>query len=139
MNCLMVCQSRMWIVTIVFYTCILIPLMQLKKALASILFGFMFLFCDSKGYMSSKEDEFPQIPSLPVARYEDLRCHSCDGGDEMRKIEEEVCSICLLEFEGEDAVSKLKRCGHVFHVNCIEQWLEGCQFSCPLCRSFLFS
>lgn len=127
MNCFVVCQSRLWVVTIVFYTCILIPLMQLKKALAS-----MVLFsCETKGM--AKEMEFPEIPSLPVARFEDLKGHNCD------EEKEEICSICLVEYEGEDAVSKLGRCGHVFHLNCIEQWILRNQFSCPLCRSFLFS
>ncbi|KAE9589286.1 putative transcription factor C2H2 family [Lupinus albus] len=120
MNCLVGCHSHMWIVTIVFYTCILIPLMQLKRLLSS-----MFCVYDMKGV--SKEIEFPQIPSLPVARFEDLR------------ETEEICSICLVDFEGEDAVSKIKRCGHVFHVNCIQQWLHLTQYSCPLCRSSLFS
>lgn len=131
MDCLVVSQSRLWVVTIVFYTCVMIPLMQLKRALGD-MFGLIivvFSSCDGKGIMG-REMEFPEIPSLPVARFEDLR------GDGER--EEEICSICLVEFEGEDAVSKLGRCGHVFHFNCIEQWLERNQFSCPLCRSFLF-
>ena len=134
MNCLLSCQSRLWIVTILFYTCILIPLMQLKKALAS-MFGLMAFFCcDSKAM--AKEMEFPEIPSLPVARFQDVQEHSCVGEDGKS---EEICSICLVEFEGEDAVSKLGRCGHIFHFNCIEQWLDRNQFSCPLCRSFLLS
>ncbi|PNY04763.1 RING-H2 finger protein ATL18-like [Trifolium pratense] len=54
-----------------------------------------------------------EIPSLPVARFKDL------GEDEDG---DEICSICLVEFEGEDAVSKLRRCEHVFHYNCMEQW-----------------
>ncbi|CAI8601697.1 unnamed protein product [Vicia faba] len=125
MNCLVICQSRWWIVTIVLYTCVFIPLKQLKRSLAN-MFGQTLLFLFS---CESKEIEFP-APSLPVAWFEDLK----GDGDE-----EEICSICLVEFEGEDAVSKLRRCKHVFHFNCIEQWLERSQFSCPLCRSFLFS
>jgi len=122
MNCFVVCQSRLWVVTIVFYTCILIPLMHLKRSI-------MGLFsCETKGV--AKDMEFPQTPSLPVARYQDLK-----GDTET----EETCSICLVEYEGEDAVSKLRTCGHVFHFNCIEQWTLRNQFSCPLCRSFLFS
>nr|KYP75456.1 RING-H2 finger protein ATL4N [Cajanus cajan] len=128
MNCLLACQSQLWVVTIVFYTCFLIPLMELKRALVRV-FGFMMFFsCETKGV--AKEMEFLEIPSLPVARYEDLRC---EGG------EDEICSICLVEYEGEDAVTKLGRCGHLFHLNCIHQWTLRNQFSCPLCRSFLFS
>jgi len=121
----MVCQSRLWVVTIVFYTCVLIPLMQLKRSI-TVLFS-----CETK--CVAKDMEFPETPSLPVARYQDLNCHNCDAE------REEICSICLVEYEGEDAVSKLGMCGHVFHLNCIEQWILRNQFSCPLCRSFLFS
>ncbi|RYQ93338.1 hypothetical protein Ahy_B09g099610 [Arachis hypogaea] len=124
MNCLLVCQSRLWIVTILLYTCILIPLMQLKKAL----FGcyMAFFSCNTIKGMS-KEIQFPEISSLPVARFQDLQC--------LREDDDETCSICLVEFEDEDAVSKLRRCNHIFHLNCIQQWIERNQFSCPLCSS----
>ncbi|TKY50666.1 RING-H2 finger protein ATL18 [Spatholobus suberectus] len=133
---LVVCRSRLWVVTIVFYTCILIPSMQLKRALVS-MFGRLMIFFSYETKGMAKEMEFPEIPSLPVARYEDLRGHSCVGGEDGER--DEICSICLVEYEGEDAVSELGRCGHVFHLNCIEQWIHRNQFSCPLCRSFLFS
>ncbi|MED6119604.1 hypothetical protein PIB30_013241 [Stylosanthes scabra] len=133
MNCLLVCQSPLWIVTIVFYTCILIPLMQLKKAVFGCYMA-LFLGCEiTKGM--SKEIQFPEIPSLPVARFQDLKCLR----EEHEESSEETCSICLVEFEDEDAVSKLRRCNHIFHLSCIEQWIDRNQFSCPLCRSFLFT
>ena len=130
MNCLMVCQSRLWIVTIVLYTCVFIPIKQIKSSLAN-MFGLTLIFLFSSEHKcAAKEMEFLEIPSLPVARFNDL-----DKDED----QDEICSICLVEFEGEDAVSKLRRCEHVFHFNCIEQWLERNQFSCPLCRSLLFS
>lgn len=63
---------------------------------------------------------------LCVVRFEDLKS-SCEN--------EEVCAICLMEFEREDLVNELGRCGHVFHVECLEKWFDKCQFNCPLCRS----
>jgi hypothetical protein len=95
------------------------------------MFGLTLMFVFSSEHKcATKEMEFLEIPSLPVARFDDL-----DEDED----QDEICSICLVEFEGEDAVSKLRRCEHVFHFNCIEQWLERNQFSCPLCRSLLFS
>ncbi|KAK7390762.1 hypothetical protein VNO78_18825 [Psophocarpus tetragonolobus] len=120
MNCFVGCECRLWVATIVFYTCVLIPLRQLRRAVARV------LICDSE---RGKEMEFPEFPSLPVSRYEDLR----DGH------RQEICSICLVEYEGPDAVSIIGTCCHVFHLNCIHQWILRNQFSCPLCRSLLFS
>lgn len=125
MNCFVVCHSPLWVVTIVFYTCVFIPLMQLKRSIM------VFFSSETKGVPTDMD--FPQTPSLHVGRYQDLKGHEGDGE------REESCSICLVEYEEEDAVSKLGMCGHVFHFNCIHQWILRNQFSCPLCRSFLFS
>jgi len=40
-----------------------------------------------------------------------------------------ICSICLIE---DNDFIKLK-CGHNFHINCINKWLKE-KFNCPLCR-----
>lgn len=52
---------------------------------------------------------------------------------------EELCSVCLGEFEREEEVSQLLRCGHVFHfhLHCMNSWLDQNHFTCPLCRSLL--
>ncbi|CAA0837209.1 E3 ubiquitin-protein ligase RHA1B [Striga hermonthica] len=55
--------------------------------------------------------------------------------DLMKTAGDESCSICLTEFLGEDMANKLPRCGHVFHVACIERWVETGRLTCPLCRS----
>lgn len=40
------------------------------------------------------------------------------------------CAICL---STDSNVQETITCGHVFHVHCIQQWLE-LNHSCPLCR-----
>mmetsp|Transcript_16164 Transcript_16164/g.44755 ORF Transcript_16164/g.44755 Transcript_16164/m.44755 type:complete len:330 (+) Transcript_16164:169-1158(+) len=56
---------------------------------------------------------------------------------EMRTVQNE-CSICLCEYEvGSDVVwSSNPQCDHVFHANCIEQWLMKQRDGplCPCCR-----
>ena len=52
---------------------------------------------------------------------------------------EGVCAICLREIDEEKAV--VTSCGHVFHEDCLESWMQYCskeqrQASCPECRSF---
>ncbi|KAA0047798.1 RING-H2 finger protein ATL18-like [Cucumis melo var. makuwa] len=50
---------------------------------------------------------------------------------------EEICSICLTEFgRSEDSVCKLPNCEHLFHFNCIQEWIDRNRFTCPLCRCF---
>ncbi|CAN6904053.1 unnamed protein product [Brassica oleracea] len=60
-------------------------------------------------------------------------------GDKEKEEEEICCSICLMDYEDEDAVTHLPRCNHLFHVHCIEHWLLRGSLTCPLCRSFVFS
>jgi len=44
------------------------------------------------------------------------------------------CAICLGEgFEEEDICKVLPECHHVFHSDCIDQWLKTKQ-NCPVCR-----
>ncbi|XP_058198312.1 RING-H2 finger protein ATL63 [Rhododendron vialii] len=48
--------------------------------------------------------------------------------------EELECVICLTAFEGGEIGRKLGKCGHGFHVDCIDMWL-GSHSSCPTCRA----
>uniref|UniRef100_A0A0E0N499 RING-type domain-containing protein n=2 Tax=Oryza TaxID=4527 RepID=A0A0E0N499_ORYRU len=44
-----------------------------------------------------------------------------------------VCAICLGEFADGEKVRVLPRCGHGFHVRCVDTWLVS-HDSCPTCR-----
>lgn len=48
-----------------------------------------------------------------------------------------MCSICLHDFEKGQHVSSTNTCGHVFHGNCLRQWLDSNNrvVCCPYCRS----
>ncbi|KAL4282250.1 hypothetical protein GQ457_03G004970 [Hibiscus cannabinus] len=112
---------------LVFYTCVWIPFLRFKRLVSSLL---VFVFPWYRPELSFRTiDAF-----LPVARFEDLKLFG--GGD--REDDAAVCSICLAEFGDDDVVSQIQKCGHVFHMNCIEKWMERDHFTCPLCRSFLF-
>ncbi|KAJ9669844.1 hypothetical protein H2201_000230 [Coniosporium apollinis] len=47
---------------------------------------------------------------------------------------EQRCLVCLCEFEIEEEARRLVKCGHLFHRECIDQWLTTGRNSCPLCR-----
>ncbi|EEF47986.1 conserved hypothetical protein [Ricinus communis] len=71
------------------------------------------------------------INGVAAARFGELqRCGS--GSDE------NLCCICLVEFEEGDEVSQVSRCMHLFHLDCIAKWLQRHNFTCPLCRSLVF-
>ncbi|KAL8494921.1 hypothetical protein ACS0TY_019187 [Phlomoides rotata] len=46
------------------------------------------------------------------------------------------CSICIEEYSDKDRVRYLDQCGHFFHVECIDQWLQK-NNTCPVCRTSL--
>ena len=47
--------------------------------------------------------------------------------------ENERCIICMEEFIDNEKVNLLP-CGHIFHINCIKQWLLKTK-SCPFCKT----
>ncbi|KAM3270562.1 hypothetical protein P3S67_028764 [Capsicum chacoense] len=46
---------------------------------------------------------------------------------------EEICAICLAEFEHEQIIGTLQ-CKHEYHAGCIKQWLLR-KKDCPMCRA----
>ncbi|KAK8569653.1 hypothetical protein V6N13_046702 [Hibiscus sabdariffa] len=95
------------------------------------------------------DDEFPELideslTSLvnfkPASKssIEALEKVNWDGEDDRkRKLDDDSssvkgCIVCLDEFSDGDEVT-LMLCGHVYHYNCIVEWLETSHL-CPLCR-----
>ncbi|KAL3626545.1 hypothetical protein CASFOL_030094 [Castilleja foliolosa] len=44
------------------------------------------------------------------------------------------CAVCISEFEEKEIVRLLPKCGHSFHIECIDMWFRS-HSTCPLCRS----
>ncbi|VVA91401.1 unnamed protein product [Arabis nemorensis] len=66
---------------------------------------------------------------LSLNRLFSYRCGDENGSD---------CVVCLSKLKEGEEVRKLE-CGHVFHKECFEGWLQHLNFNCPLCRSGLVS
>ncbi|XAR62266.1 hypothetical protein NMG60_11016964 [Bertholletia excelsa] len=49
-------------------------------------------------------------------------------------IEGTHCSVCLNEFQEDEALRLLPKCSHAFHIACIDTWLRSHK-NCPLCRA----
>ena len=46
------------------------------------------------------------------------------------------CEICCVDLVGNDEVSQVYTCGHVFHRNCMRSWMDTCART-PLTRPYL--
>ncbi|XP_011024924.1 PREDICTED: RING-H2 finger protein ATL63-like [Populus euphratica] len=63
------------------------------------------------------------ISSIPLFVY---KAEECKQGLE--------CVICLSPFEENEVGKSLIKCGHGFHVECIDMWLNS-HSNCPVCRA----
>ena len=70
-----------------------------------------------------------QLDALPSNVWQTSDGRQDDG-------ERERCSICLEEYEDSTSVVTKVRCGHVYHRECIRQWLSH-NPTCPLCLTTL--
>ena len=50
--------------------------------------------------------------------------------------EETMCAICRLDIQQNEIVRKINSCGHIFHHNCLDNWLKT-NHTCPICRCSL--
>ncbi|XP_065859162.1 RING-H2 finger protein ATL7-like [Euphorbia lathyris] len=48
-------------------------------------------------------------------------------------VEDAQCSICLGEYQEKEVLRIMPKCGHNFHLSCIDVWLRK-QSTCPVCR-----
>ncbi len=73
------------------------------------------------------------INNLPLVKYKDY----VDPSSQNKK-KEDVCPICLEQFELDEDVRMIPNCEHIYHVNCIKTWLDG-NTICPYCRGEISS
>ncbi|XP_023513497.1 RING-H2 finger protein ATL5-like [Cucurbita pepo subsp. pepo] len=64
------------------------------------------------------------IAAIPTMKF-DLEAFS--------SVEDAQCSICLSEYEEKEVLRIIPKCGHSFHLSCIDVWLRK-QSTCPVCR-----
>lgn len=69
------------------------------------------------------------IRSIPTFKFRKAGINNIDFGE--RSISE--CAVCLNEFKEGEKLRIMPNCGHVFHIDCIDVWLQS-NDNCPLCR-----
>ncbi|XWS08801.1 hypothetical protein CRYUN_Cryun40dG0031800 [Craigia yunnanensis] len=73
------------------------------------------------------------IRSIPIFQFK-------KGGDN-RDFGERIfceCAVCLNEFQEDEKLRIIPNCSHVFHIDCIDVWLQN-NANCPLCRTSISS
>lgn len=56
------------------------------------------------------------------------------AGDGLLGAADEGCPVCLAEFRDGELLRLLPKCGHAFHLPCIDTWLRS-HVNCPICRA----
>ncbi|RDY00565.1 RING-H2 finger protein ATL16, partial [Mucuna pruriens] len=68
------------------------------------------------------------ITLIPVIHY---KAEEGDRDFGERSLSE--CAVCLSEFQQDEKLRVIPNCSHVFHIDCIDVWLQN-NAHCPLCR-----
>ncbi|XP_020115098.1 RING-H2 finger protein ATL1-like [Ananas comosus] len=72
-----------------------------------------------------------RIRSLPTFRYRKAGDSTSTANTNTNTND---CAVCLNEFQEEERIRLLPNCLHLFHIDCIDTWLQS-NANCPLCRS----
>ncbi|XP_030540144.2 RING-H2 finger protein ATL22-like [Rhodamnia argentea] len=70
------------------------------------------------------------IDSATIESYPKIRI---DDDGQVPRPNDNVCTICLSEYQPKEMLRTIPKCGHYFHAQCIDLWLRR-SASCPLCR-----
>ncbi|MBA0552765.1 hypothetical protein Golob_023544 [Gossypium lobatum] len=75
------------------------------------------------------------ISSIPLFVFK-LDEHSDNNNNNNKKhgLHNLDCVVCLSPFEDNDVGRNLPKCGHGFHLECIDMWLHS-HSNCPICRA----
>lgn len=67
-----------------------------------------------------------------------LPCTHIPDDQAAAKWSEKPCNICLEDFAAHEDLRQLPACGHAFHKDCIDEWLQRVAL-CPICKKDISS
>ncbi|XP_048131638.1 RING-H2 finger protein ATL47-like [Rhodamnia argentea] len=73
------------------------------------------------------------ITGIDLATIESYPKIRIDDDGQVPRPNDNVCTICLSEYQPKEMLRTIPKCGHYFHAQCIDLWLRR-NASCPLCR-----
>jgi hypothetical protein len=77
------------------------------------------------------------LDSFPKMLYSQKVCEpfkSAEGKELDEAEDNKCCSICLSDYKESEVVRVIPDCGHMFHMDCIDEWLHV-HATCPICRT----
>ncbi|KAG5621076.1 hypothetical protein H5410_006294 [Solanum commersonii] len=83
-----------------------------------------------------EEEEGEEQDIIEIAYFEDEEEEEVVEDQFADDEEQEACAICLLEYKDEYTIATLQ-CGHKFHAECINKWLQR-KDTCPFCRASVY-
>ncbi|KAI3457933.1 hypothetical protein Pfo_014596 [Paulownia fortunei] len=70
---------------------------------------------------------------LPIVQYMMFKSRSRAHDEE--DVVGACCAVCLSNIEAWHKVRELGNCEHVFHVECLDAWMDQGRETCPVCRA----
>ncbi|PWA77099.1 RING-H2 finger protein ATL18 [Artemisia annua] len=120
------------LINILFYMCLLFPIFRIRYELLNLIKDSFSYFMGYGGINPRYHQEDVCLVDLPIIRYDDLQIHR-------HTYVERMCFICSTDYDKEDVLCQLSRCGHVFHSDCVGKLLHMKRNSCPYCHAPVFS
>ncbi|KAI0409968.1 hypothetical protein F4802DRAFT_8759 [Xylaria palmicola] len=82
----------------------------------------------------------PQFPQHPGgASFDSASPSSHNRGKQNDRLDyQPTCLICLIPFESRVTIIRELTCGHIFHPECIDQFLGELSSLCPLCKASMY-
>jgi hypothetical protein len=90
---------------------------------------------NSRPFYSSLTDLRNRIPTA-YPKSDDVQVNLKSISYETCGKKYETCSVCMEDYTNKDIVSVLD-CGHIYHTNCIKDWGDNYNPSCPLCKTVI--
>ncbi|KAI3706029.1 hypothetical protein L1987_76282 [Smallanthus sonchifolius] len=104
----------------------------MKSDLLKFIKDYISNFFQHGGVNPRRHDDDMCLMDLPFIRFEDIQNHRPRSIDRM-------CFICSEDYDKDDMLCQLSRCGDIFHSDCVGKLLHRKQTSCPFCRAPIFS
>ena len=80
-----------------------------------------------------EEQEHQALDSLPAGLCARRRSTGSDESS-INSVDHDVCPICLGSYKEGNMLFASKHCAHIFHGDCILEWLTNRREDCPICR-----